>query len=388
MTQLPFDQAHPLAPPTELRALQQAGGVHPVRTAVGDPAWLVTSYDLVKRLLSDERLGRGHPAPDTASRTGKSALFGGPLGEYATEKSDHARMRALLQPHFTPKRMRDLRPRVEELTRSLLDDLTSRTPPADLVEALAVPLPILVICELLGVPYDDRDEFRAWTDEAADTSDHDRSLHGIGQLFQYGTRLVEHKRDHPADDVITRIALDDDVTTEEAAGLAMALLFAGHETTVVHIGLAALHLLADPEQWHAIVEHPDRIPRAVEEALRTAGQRGGGIPRYARTDLDLDGTTVTAGDLVLLDTGTANHDPAVFPDPDSYDHTRNDAPHLAFGHGLRFCIGAPLARIELHTVLHQLARRIPTLQLATPVDQLTTRTDQLVGGLTALPVTW
>lgn len=173
--QLPFVQEHPLAVPAGLRALLADGPIHRVRTAVGDEAWLVTDYAEVRRLLTDERLGRSHPAPQTAARTGESALFGGPLGNYGTEDVDHARMRALLQPHFTPKHMRALQPRVEELTTLLLDELAQQDQPADLHTALALPLPILVICELLGVPYEDRDQFRAWSQAAADIHDRARS---------------------------------------------------------------------------------------------------------------------------------------------------------------------------------------------------------------------
>jgi cytochrome P450 len=176
--QLPFERTHPLEVPPGLRELQSQGAIHRVRTAVGDDAWLVTGYAQVRRLLTDDRLGRSHPAPETAARTGESALFGGPLGDFATEHADHTRMRSLLQPHFSPKHLRALRPRIDALTVELLDDLAERTPPADLHAAVALPLPILVICELLGVPYSDREQFRGWTDAAADVRDRARSEQG------------------------------------------------------------------------------------------------------------------------------------------------------------------------------------------------------------------
>jgi len=386
--QLPFDQPHPLGPPPELRALQSAGTVHRVRTAVGDPAWLVTGYDTVRRLFTDERLGRAHPDPDNAARTGESALFGGPLGDVATEHADHARMRSLLQPHFTPKRMRALRPRIEALTSGLLDDLAEQTPPTDLHQALALPLPILVICELLGIPYADRDRFRGWTEAAADTRDRARSEQGLAELFNYGLQLVARKRQAPGTDVISRLCATEGVGDEEAAALSMALLFAGHETTVVQIGLGTLTLLTNPGQWQALGDDPGLVSRAVEETLRAPGKGGGGIPRYARTDLDIDGVHIRAGDLVLLDNGAANHDPAIFADPDHTDIDRRDAAHLTFGHGSRYCVGAPLARLELHTVVTQLTTRFPTMRLAVPIDQLTLRHDTLTGGLTNLPVAW
>ena len=386
--QLPFEQAHPLQPPPELRALQAQGPVHRVRTATGDPAWLITGYQEVRRLLDDPRLGRSHPDPDRAARTGESALFGGPLGDYDTEDADHARMRSLLQPHFTPGRLRTLRPRVEALTTSLLDELARHGPPADLVEALAVPLPVLVICELLGVPYADRDRFRAWTRDAADVRDRTRSEHGLAELFGFGQHLVARKRAQPGDDVISRLCATAGTDDDEIAMLSMFLLFAGHETTVVAIGTGTLLLLTEPAQWRALGEDLALVPAAVEEMLRAGGQGGGGIPRYTRTGLRIAGVTIQAGDLVLLDNGAANHDPAAFIDPERFVVTRPAVSHLSFGHGARYCLGAPLARIELQAVFSQLVPRFPAMRLAEPAEQLTCHRDTLAGGLARLPVTW
>lgn len=386
--QLPFPQTTPLETPALLRTLQADGTVHRIRTRVGDTAWLVTGYDQVRALLDDDRLGRSHPDPAGAARSGESALFGGPLGDFHTEKADHARMRSLLQPHFSPGRMRAFRPRVEALTASLLDHLADQPRPADLHTALAVPLPVLVICELLGVPYEDRDTFRAWTRDAADVTDRARSERGVGELFAYGLELAARKRRDPGDDVISRLCETEGVGDDEVAMLAMALLFAGHETTVVQIGLAALLLLTHPDAWQQLRENPNLIDAVVEEILRAPGKGSGGIPRYARTDLTVDGTDIAAGDLLMLDTGAANHDPLVFPDPDAFDIARRAGHHLTFGHGAHYCIGAPLARIELRVVLSRLVERFPALRLAVPVTELTLRPDVLVGGLTDLPVTW
>lgn len=353
--------------------------------SIGEFAWSVSEYSLVRQLLADPRLGRSHPCPEKAARIGDSVLFGGPVGNFETEHDDHARMRALLQPHFTPRLMRALAPRVDALTTQLLDELALRGSPADLHEALALPLPILVICELLGVPYTDRERFRDWSEAVGNTADREFSAQGLAHLFEYGKGLVDLKRDQPAEDVISRLAATD-ASADEIAGLSMALLFAGHETTVVQLGNGALQLLTHPDQRQLLHDDPALIPGAVEEMLRAA-DRGGGIPRYARTDLEIDGTTVRAGDLVLLDIGAANHDPVAFPE-DRFDVTRRGATHLAFGHGARYCIGAPLARIELRSVFTQLLPRFPTMRLAVPVDELTTRVDTLTGGLTTLPVEW
>ncbi|MUL42002.1 cytochrome P450 [Streptomonospora sp. PA3] len=385
---LPFDQPDPLHSPPVQRELLARGPVHWVRTAVGDAAWLVTDHALVRDLLDDARLGRSHPAPDGAARVGESVLFGGPVGDYGTEHSDHARMRALLQPHFSPKRMRALRPRVEALTAELIDDLARQAPPADLHRAVALPLPIAVICELLGVPYADRERFRAWTQAAADATDRARSEQGMAELFGYGKDLVARKRRDPGDDVVSRLCATEGVGDDEAAMLSMALLFAGHETTVVAIGRGALLLLAEPGRWRRLRDDPDLVGTAVEEILRAPGKNTGGIPRYARADFDLAGAPVRAGDLVLLDTGAANHDPAVFPDPERFDPGRRAAAHLAFGHGARHCIGAPLARIELHAVFTRLPARFPDMRLAAEVGELDWNRRTVTGGLTELPVAW
>ena len=388
LAQLPFEQPSLLQAAPQLRALAAQGPIRQIHTATGDPAWLVTGYEEVWRLLADSRLGRSHPDPGSAARTGESVLFGGPLGSYETEDADHARMRSQLRPHFAPGRMRALRPRVDALAAGLLDELARRDPPADLVQALAVPLPVLVICELLGVPYEDRDRFRAWTRAAADVRDRARSEQGLADLFGYGRQLVARKREHPGDDVISRLWAAGRADEDEIAMLSMFVLFAGHETTVTAIGMGALMLLTHPRQWQALRDDPALVPAAVEELLRAPGQGGGGIPRYAREDLEISGARVQAGDLVLLDNGAANHDADAFPDPDRFDITRQAGSHLTFGHGARYCIGAPLARIELQAVFSQLIHRFPDLRLAVAVEALTLDTAVLTGGLTRLPVTW
>ncbi len=391
LPQLPFRQTHPLETPPALRELRSRGAIHRVRTPVGHEAWLVTSYTHVRELLDDDRLGRSHPRPEAAAHSGESALFGGPLGDFDTEAVDHAQMRALLQPHFAPRHLRTLIAKVEALTAGLLDDLDERGPPADLHAKLALPLPILVICELLGVPYSDRDQFRIWTTDAANVCDHVRSEHGLAELYRYGIELIKHKRTHPGDDVISRLCATDGVSDEEAAASSMHLLFAGHETTVVQIGWDALLLLTNPAMWQELSENPALIPNAIEELFR-ASTRGGtgiaGIPRYARTDVEIDGVIIRAGDLVLLDIGSANHDPAVFIDPDAVDLGRKQSLHLTFGYGTRYCIGAPLARIELKTVFTQLIPRFPSMQLTVDPATLTVRRDVLAGGLDELPVAW
>ncbi|MFE1173098.1 cytochrome P450 [Streptomyces sp. NPDC058773] len=384
--QLPFEQTHLLHVAPMLRTLQSQGTVHRVRTVEGDEAWLVTGHAQVRQLLDDDRLSRSRPEPGAARDSG-SALLDSLLGSFA---NDHARLRSLLEPHFSPERMRPLRSHVETLTEQLLDELAGQAPPVDLRLALALPLPILVMCEWLGVPHQDKDRFSRWTQDAANVADRVRSKQGMAELFGYCRQLVAHKRKNPGDDVISRLCATEGISDKEVVGLSALLLFGGYETTVARIGTGALLLLANPGQRKALLDDPGLVPGAVEEILRMSmpNPHNGGMPRYARTDLEIDGTAVRAGDLVLLNIIAANHDRTVFTDPERVDVTRHTAGSLTFGHGTHHCVGAPLARMQLQVALARLVARFPTMRPAVDVAELKLRHDTLLGGLVELPVTW
>ncbi|MDQ4021783.1 MAG: cytochrome P450 [Actinomycetota bacterium] len=370
-----------------------------VTTPAGDPAWLVTDYDDVKALLSDPRLGRSHADPERASRISQSAIFGGPMGHPSIEAEEHARTRRLLAPAFSARRMASLRPRVTAIIADLLDAMAHQPRPVDLHEAVSFPLPALVICELLGVPYVDREDFRRWSDDAGHQTDAARSQAGLMKLWQYMRELVDRKRAEPGDDVISDLiaaaAADPELSADGIAMLSAGLLFAGHETTVTAIDRGVTLLLAHPEQADALRHDPALIEPAVEEILRswlpmrTSGtEQAAGLPRYANIDFAFGGVTIQTGELVMLGLRQANLDEQLFPEPDRFDVRRAHNPHLTFGHGPRFCVGAPLARIELQTVFAALLDRFPTLRLAVPIEALRGRDELLTGGLVELPVTW
>jgi cytochrome P450 len=389
---LPFDRPGALDVAPLLMRLQAERPVTRVRTPAGDVAWLVTRYDDVKSLFGDRRLGRTHPDPERAPRFTNSVMLGGPMGRRESDEAQHARMRRLLTPSFTVKRMNLLRPRVQATVDGVLDRIEGLPQPVDLHAELALPVPVLVICDLLGVPYEDRDEFRAWSEAAGNTSDLDRSRAGLEALHRYMARLVAVKRANRAEDVISDLIAageeDPAFPEPEMIGLAAGLLFAGHETTVARIDLGVLLLLTHEDQRRALQRDPSLARSAVEEILRLASPGLGMLPRYALADIDLDGVRIRDGDLVLLASASANRDAGAFADPRRFDVRRQENQHLSFGHGHHFCLGAGLARVELQVVFGTLLRRLPGVRLAVPAEDLRLRSGYMTGGLTALPVAW
>jgi pentalenolactone synthase len=362
-----------------------------VPTPAGDEAWLVTGYDQVRTLLADRRLGRGHLDPDNAPRFTDSVVLGRP--HQATEQEENERniaMRRMLAPSFSARNVEALRPRIRRLADGLLDDLARRPQPADFHEAVSFPFPVLVICELLGVPYEDRDRFRRWSEAMSSLAGERTSQEGFTHLWTYMNELVQRKKEEPGDDVITRLV--GNAPDEEVAQLSAGLLFAGHETTVAVIDRAVMLLSRHPGQWEGLRADPRGVPAVVEEVLRhrspaSPPRPGSGMPRYAMADVEVEGTTIPRGDLVLLGIDQANRDEDRFPDPGAF-LPREPNPHLSFGHGFRFCVGAPLARAELAELLDALVTRFTTFGLAVDVAALPMRTEQLVGGVAQLPVRW
>jgi cytochrome P450 len=389
---LPFARPDILDIAPLYRTLQGGAPVVRVRTPAGDLGWLVLRHEHVRTLMANADLGRGHPDPGRAARFTNASVVGGPRGSAETDRADHARQRMVQNRSFSVRRMEALRPRVQAIVDELLEALAARTPPADLHDALSFPLPVLVICELLGVPYEDREDFRRWSDGAVHMGDRTAAAAAGRRLDDYIRGLIARRRRRRGEDVISDLlrARDDEgrITEDEMVTLAAGLLFAGHETTVARIDLGVLLLLTQPDQRELLQRDPSLAACAVEEILRLSTTTIGVVPRYALADIEVGGVTIRTGELVLLAVDAANRDQRAFRDPDRFDVTREPNPHVAFGHGFRFCLGAPLARVELQTVFGTLFRRFPTLQLAVPLERIRERSHLLTGGVEELPVTW
>jgi cytochrome P450 len=365
-----------------------------VRTPAGDGAWQVSGYAQVRALLSDRRLGRSHPQPDQAAWYSRTDLSGRPMGNSEAEHAEHVRWRRTVTVVFA-RRVERLRPRVQEIADSLLDRFVRRTQPADLHDGLSSALPTLVICELLGVPQSDQDDFRRWTEAGADNTDMATSATGMARLLFYVRGLIRRRREDPGDDVVSELISGRDRQSRlyegNVAKLLAGILAFGRETPANSIDRGALLLLTHRAQRDALQRDPSLAARAADEVLRLfppSAATGGGLLRYAQADIEVDGITIRPGDMVLLDVVAANRDGRVFPDADRFDIARAPNPHLTFGHGPYMCNFSALARLELEVSLRTLFGRLPALELAVPPDQLRFKSHLRTGGLVELPVTW
>jgi cytochrome P450 len=377
-----------------LAALRESGPVHRIDMRMGLPVWMVTRYDDVLEALSDPRLSND---PHNASAL-STVLRGDFLSRsmIGADPPAHTRLRRLVSKAFTARRVEGLRPRVQEITDALLDGITPRGS-ADLVAEFALPLPVTVIGELLGVPEADRDRFRLWTDEMLDRpfdpdSDMARVTAGRERMHGYLADLVAAKRAHPSDDLLTDLVQVTDegerLDAQELLAMTFLLLIAGYVTTVSLVGNGTLALLRRPEQLDRLRADPSLVPQAVEELLRFDGPVNPGVTRYALADLEIGGVRIPRGDMVLLAIAAADRDPKRFPDPDRLDVGAADPGHLAFGHGIHYCLGAPLARLEGQVAFTALLARLPDLTLAAREDQLRWTGGGVLRGLRELPVTF
>ncbi|WNV84433.1 cytochrome P450 [Umezawaea sp. Da 62-37] len=376
----------------ELRAL---GPVHRSRFSTGIEGWLVVGHDAALDALVHPALVK-NSAPsqdklDAANYTNDRPGIGLGGNMLVSDPPDHTRLRKLVAGAFSPARTRQLGPRVQQIADHLIDELAPKGE-VDLVEAFTAPLPVAVISELLGVPTTDRANFRAWSSlslGAPSTAQREAALN----LNHYLADLIATKRHSPADDLLSALVAvhdeDDGRLNEvELVGTAVLLVVAGHETTVNLLGNTVVALLHNPTQADLLRTNPDLVPGAVEEFLRYDSSVEHATPRYATEDLVLAGTPITRGDVVMVALSSASRDMPVphQGDPAKLDVTRKGVRHLSFGHGIHYCLGAPLARLEMTTALTTLLHRIPDLRAAVPLNELTWIPSGIMRGPLALPV--
>ncbi|WP_329083488.1 MULTISPECIES: cytochrome P450 [unclassified Streptosporangium] len=382
-----------LNPVEELARARDGEGVVQVATLFGGSAYLVCRQEDVRQVLADPARfssalapvpGAGEVDADELATMRAGQLIG-------FDPPEHTRLRRMLTPEFTVRRMRRLEPRITEIVQAALDDLERAGKPADLVEHFALPVPSLVICELLGVPYADRAEFQDRSVRLLDVSLPVEQLNAAQREDRaYLAGLVARAQADPGEDMLGMLVREhgDDLSTDELVGIAGLLLLAGHETTSSMLGLGTLALLRHPDQLAMVREDPALVEPVVEELLRWLSIVQLLPPRMTTTDVEIAGQAIPAGSLVICSLPAANRDPAFIDDPETLDITRGAAGHAAFGHGVHHCLGAPLARMEMRIAFPALLRRFPGLALADPDEQADFRAFSIVYGLNSLPVTW
>ncbi len=375
----------PFDPPAELLDARQHGPISRYTHPGGKPGWLITGYDMVRAVLADPRFSSRRDLMNVVD----FALPPAPPGEFLLmDDPEHSRYRKPLVGKFTVRRMRMLTERIEQITADCLDAMEEAGPTTDLVTAFAKPIPTIVICEILGVPYEDRASFQEQIDAFMGGEVSDEELIAAYTATQeYLARLVAAKRAHPTDDVLSELT-DSDLTDEELKGISLILLAAGFDTTANMLSLGTFALLRNPEQLAALRADPALTDGAVEELLRYLSVAKT-FHRTALEDVELGGQTVKAGTTVLLSYNTANRDPDRFDDPHTLDVRRQAAGHLAFSHGIHQCLGQQLARVEMRVAFRALIDRFPTLRLAVPAEEVVLRPETAdIFGVKSLPVTW
>ncbi|MFE7552004.1 cytochrome P450 [Streptomyces gardneri] len=380
----------PFDPPVGLAELREERPLARMTYPDGHVGWLAIGYSTVRAIMGDSRFSSRYELMHYPLPGGpEGPLPPAPVGDMTgMDAPEHTRFRRILTGKFTVRRMRELSDRVAEITAAHLDAMERGGPGVDLVEAFARPLPALMICELLGVPYADRERFQghAHTIMSMDVTPEDRYGAFVG-LQEYMAGLVAAKRAEPADDLLGDLARDSDLTDEELVGIGGFLLAAGLDTTANMIAHGTFALLSEPAQADALRADPDLAPQAVEELMRYLTVAHTSV-KSALVDVELDGHVVRAGESVTLSLEAADRDPLRFPDPDVLDLHRKATGHLGFGHGIHQCLGQQLARVELAVALPALLRRFPSLRLDVPADEVPLRTDMSIYGVHRLPVTW
>ncbi|MGV9993804.1 cytochrome P450 [Streptomyces sp. NPDC003374] len=390
----PQDRTCPYHPPAGYDPLRAARPLARVRLYDGRPAWLVTGHALARELLADPRLSTDRTRtgfPVTAPRFAvvrdrRVALLG-------VDDPEHRAQRRMMIPSFTVKRANELRPRIQRVVDGLLDAMTDQGPPADLVGAFALPVPSMVICEVLGVPYADHEFFEEQSRRLLRGPTAADAQGARQRLEEYLGGLIDREREEPGGgdgllgELVRRQLREGSPDRTELVSIALILLVAGHETTANMISLGAYTLLRHPERLAELRADPALLPAAVEELMRMLSIADG-LLRLATEDIEAAGTTIRAGDGVLFSTSVINRDQDVHSDPDTLDLHRPSRQHLAFGFGVHQCLGQNLARAELEIALGTLFRRLPRLRPAVAPDKIRHKPGDTIQGMLELPVTW
>jgi cytochrome P450 len=385
-------RANPQALYAQMRAEAPIhGALGPI---TGRRFWFFTRYDDCVAVLKDQRFGK-----EITKHLTPEQLEGQPIGGEGFEAinrhlleldpPDHTRLRALIHKAFTPRMIENLRGRIQEIADNLLDSIEGERE-FDLLESYGFPLPITVIAELLGIPASDRDRFRAWTKALLFGLDEEQGRIAVLEFTMYMHAMIEERQERPKDDLISALVAaeesGDKLDRMELLSMIFLLLVAGHETTVNLIGNGTLALLQNPDQMGLLRDNPTLIKSAIEEMLRYNGPVETPTLRWAFEDVRMGDTVIPQGDIVMPSLLAANRDPAHFPDPDRFDIRREPNKHIAFGNGIHYCLGAPLARLEGEIAMNTLLRRLPRLELNTRVDDLQWNESLLLHGMKGLPV--
>ena len=379
-----------LRPDVTLNHTRESPALTRATTVFGQDCWLVSRADDVRTVLGDPALfTTGDSVP--IFRSDDPDRFDLPGALLFMDPPDHTVLRRMLTPRFTTRAIEALRPRITELVDQHLDTMAAHGPGADLVTAYSWPIPSAVICELIGVPLDDRTQVQQYIDAGFDFSiSEQQRAAGNAALNEYVAERARRAKLEPGDDLLGSLVREqgDALTLKTLTAITATLIQAGHETTADMIASSVLALLTHPEQLALLREEPALVPNAIEELLRYLAIVQISPPRRATADTTVGGQPVAKGELLLVSLPAANHDPALAPDPERLDITRPRSSHLAFGHGIHRCVGAPLALLELEIALPALLRRFPGLRLAVPPAELPYKVGTVIHGVKSLPVTW
>jgi cytochrome P450 len=390
----PMGRGDPLDAPAEFSRLRADGPVSPVRLWNGTQAWLVTRYEEARTVLADRRFSSDVTRPGFPTYyDGQQVVINNAPSFIRTDPPEHSRLRRMLTREFMLKQAELLRPAVRELVDTLIDEIRRGTGPVDLVQALALPVPSLTVCRLLGIPYADHEIFQRLTNVTLSRDSGPAQIESAtAELLAWLDELVAGKERDPGDDLLGRLVVEQvrpgNLSHDDLVSMTRLLVVAGHETTANMLGLTLLSYMREPSAFTGVDQDFPRLKRAVEELLRYHSIIQIGLARVTTEEVEVGGQRIGPGEGVIVSLLSANRDEAAFARPDSYEPGREGPKHIAFGFGVHQCIGQALARIEVQEVLSGVVRRLPRLRLAVPFEQLPFRGEMTVHGVHALPAVW